>query len=125
MSLSVRMLRETDMSLKMMFLLFFMATLSTIACANPNVCVGMGPVFNPLKCPSNGLVSCAVDGTQVESHSGISRGQCTAACNKITGCDWFNHFNDSDGGRGLCQLFTEQPPNLAVVSNCMFYKVCC
>ena len=88
-----------------------------------------GTVFERTKCPSSGVTLCVVESTPTQSCTGTSLAQCAAACGSVTGCDWFNYFNnqtdgDNNGRRGLCQLFSQpQPIHFAPVESCSCYKV--
>jgi len=84
-----------------------------------------GSLFAIVRCPNSGLVQCGTS-QPVESHCSLSRGQCSVACRRVSGCNWFNFMTEDviDGPdvRGRCQLF-DHPPQVGVQQHCSLYKV--
>jgi len=83
-------------------------------------------LFTLITCPSTATAACATETVPTESYNGVSLCQCTIACNRINGCNYYNYIEPDDHdkcGRGQCELFTNQPLNLSSTALCRLFKV--
>ena len=82
-----------------------------------------GRMFESVRCPGNGVVQCGL-GVPTETHTNVTLGQCSAACQPATNCMCFNFLrsNNSDVDQGVCQLFDHQP-QIGEIQLCTLYKV--
>jgi len=83
-------------------------------------------LFSLITCPSTATAACATETVPTESYNGVSLGQCTIACNRINGCNYYNYIEPDDHdkcGRGQCELFNNQPLNISSKALCKLFKV--
>ena len=78
-----------------------------------------------IKCPLTRESSCAVNVTPVETHTGLTVGQCYSACNQLSGCSWFNFITSSYNPEriGECRLIDKEPTLVTLVSRCNYFQV--